>query len=141
MIRRTIGFILTIVAVGIAGYAIAWNQASLEAFIASVGGLGGLVMAAIGLLALFLVVFWPSRWSRNVHRLVLAIAFLVLIFGGGEAFRQAFAQAPWVTFWVILGVVVGFWVLYALTILDRFALPQWLRRLMNENTTQQRPRP
>lgn len=128
MIRKSIGFLLTIVVVGIAGYMIAWNQPALEEFVASVGGLVGLVMAIIGLAILALVVFWPLRWSVTVHRVLLVIAIFVLILGGGETLRQAFTQAPWITLLVILGVVIGLGLLYALTVFDRLALPRWLRR-------------
>lgn len=128
MIRKSIGFLLTIVVVGIAGYMIAWSQPALEEFVASVGGLVGLVMAIIGLAILALVVFWPLRWSVTVHRVLLVIAIFVLILGGGEALRQAFTQAPWITLLVILGVVIGLGLLYALTVFDRLALPRWLRR-------------
>ncbi|HEY8886034.1 MAG TPA: hypothetical protein VIM31_00850 [Candidatus Microsaccharimonas sp.] len=117
-VRKTIGFILTIIVSIAVGYYTAWNQVAIEKFIASIGGLGNILVAIIGLAALVLAIFWPKRWREWVRKLLIASIILVLIFGAGRVFGDAFAQAPWLTVLVLIGVIVVTVALYSLTVLD-----------------------
>lgn len=118
-IRKNIGFIFTLVVGAVAGWLIAWNQASIETFINSIGGIGNILVALVGLGALFFAIFWPKKWSTTVHRLLIAVIILVLIFGGTKVFGTAFAQAPWLTVLIAIGLIVAILVLHSITVVDR----------------------
>jgi hypothetical protein len=118
-IRKNFGFALTLVVGAVAGWLIAWNQASIETFINSIGGIGNILVALVGLAALFLAIFWPKKWSTGGHRVLIAVIILVLIFGGTKVFGTAFAQAPWLTVLLAIGLIIAILVLHSITIVDR----------------------
>lgn len=116
--RKSIGFALTILVFGLVGWVIAWNGAALVDFVASVGGIGNVVLAAVGLAALVLSVFWPQRWNEWLRRSLLIVIFVTLLFGGGEVFGSAFEQAPWLTVLGLAGFILVTAALFSVTVLE-----------------------
>ena len=90
--RKSTGFVVTLLVFGLVGWLIAWYQLALAEFVASVGGIGNVVLASVGLAALVLSVFWPQRWNEWLRRSLLIVIFITLLFGGGEVFGSAFSR-------------------------------------------------
>ena len=124
--RKSIGFILSIATTGALFYWIAWNGKALGEFVASVGGIGNVVLAALGLAALVLSVFWPDGWNEWFRRSLLVVIFVTLLFGGGAVFGAAFEQAPWLTVLGLLGFVLVTALLYSITVLEH-PIASWRR--------------
>jgi hypothetical protein len=117
-VRKTIGFIVTIIASMAAGYYIAWNQVSVGKFIASIGGIGNLIVVLVGVTAIVLVIIWPKRWPVWLHRVLIAVIILVLIVGVGRVFGDAFVHTPWLALLALIAAILVLVVLYSLTVLD-----------------------
>jgi len=116
--RKSTGFVVTLLVFGLVGWLIAWYQLALAEFVASVGGIGNVVLAAVGLAALVLSVFWPQRWNEWLRRSLLIVIFITLLFGGGEVFGSAFEQAPWLTVLGLAGFILVTAALYSVTVLE-----------------------
>ena len=116
--RKSTGFVVALLVVGLVGWLIAWNQEALAEFVASVGGIGNVVLAAVGLAALVLSVFWPQRWHIWIHRVLIAGVIITLLLGGGEVFGSAFEQAPWLTVLGLAGFILVTAALYSVTVLE-----------------------
>lgn len=122
MLRRSLGFVLTVICVLFAGYQLAWHWREID----KLGGLSGL-LGAVGLVAFgLLAVFWRDAWGSSGRRWVTALALVSFLFGGGFI-RNALREAPFVTLAWIVGIAVVLGVLYALTVVD--TTPAWVNRL------------
>lgn len=139
MARRNIGFFLTVLVMFVAGYQLAWHRDVIN----RLGGIGGLLGAALFICLGFLAIFWPDRWSRNGRRgtngrrLVTAGALVAFLFGG-EFIRKALVEAPFVTVIWIAGGIIVLGILYFLTVLDN--TPRMTRRV-NALRARLAPRP
>lgn len=125
-IRRHIGFVLALITLPLAGYAIAWNTAFIQNLVVSSGGIGWFVGAAAVIVISLFVVFWPRKWPKSLRGGLTAIA-LIAAYLFGEPVRNAFLQAPWATIGIIAGVVVWLWVLYGMLVPDKFPVPKFLK--------------
>jgi len=128
-IRRTFGFILALITLPLAGYAVAWNANFVQELIASSGGIGWFLGALAVIVVVFLVVFWPGKWPQALRSVLTAIALLAAFLFGGEPVRNAFLQAPWTTIGVVVGVAVWLWVLYGLLVPDKFPVPKFFKKI------------
>ena len=122
MLRRSLGFVLTVNVLLFAGYQLAWHWKEID----ELGGLSGL-LGAVGLVAFgLLAVFWRDAWGTTGRRWVTFLALVSFLFGGGFI-RNALEEAPLVTLAWIVGIAVVLGVLYALTVVD--TTPRWVTRL------------
>jgi hypothetical protein len=122
MLRRSIGFVLTVIAAMWAGYQFAYHWKEID----QLGGLSGL-LGVVGLVAFgLLAVFWRDAWGVTGRRWVTALALVSFLFGG-EFIRNALEEAPFVTLAWVCGIAVVLGVLYALTVVD--TIPAWVTRL------------
>lgn len=122
MLRRSLGFVLTVVAVLYAGYQLAWHWKEIE----RLGGLTGL-LGAVGLVAFgLLAIFWRDAWGVTGRRWVTFFALVSFLFGG-EFIRNALKEAPLVTLAWVVGIAVVLGILYLLTVVD--TTPGWVNRL------------
>ncbi len=122
MLRRSLGFVLTVISLLFAGYQLAWHSKEIELL----GGLSGL-LGAVGLVAFgLLAVFWRDAWGVTGRRWVTAGALVSFLFGG-EFVRNALKEAPFVTLAWVVGIALVLGVLYFLTVVD--TTPAWVNRL------------
>ena len=122
MLRRSLGFVLTVIVVLVAGYQLAWHRDVID----ELGGLSGL-FGAVGLVAFgLLAVFWRDAWGTAGRRWVTAGALVSFLFGG-EFVRKALEEAPFVTLTWIVGIALVLGVLYFLAVVD--TTPAWVNRL------------
>lgn len=122
MLRRSLGFVLTVIAILFAGYQLAWHRDEID----RLGGLSGL-LGAVGLVAFgLLAVFWRDAWGSTGRRWVTAGALVSFLFGG-EFIRNALEEAPFVTLAWVVGIALVLGVLYFLTVVD--TTPAWVNRL------------
>lgn len=128
MIRKTIAFVVTLVAAGFAGYGIAWNSQLIAGWIAQLGGVVGLLLGALAIVLGLLATMWPQNWRQTpgllwLHRLTILAALAVAAFLTDQL-RSAFTRTPWLSLGILLGTVLVVAALWAFTVLDR--APGWL---------------
>lgn len=119
---RYVGFVLTVLSFFVTGWVFAWNQPAIVELIAQTGGIFPLIGAIIGIVATFLVVFWPSRWSARARSIATA-AVIVGLFIGRDFIMAAITQAPWLSLLVIVGGALWVWFLIGLTVYGQLIPP------------------
>lgn len=117
MIRKTIAFVVTLVAAGFAGYAIAWNSQLVTDWVASVGGIYGFLLGVSDIAVMALAVFWPDSWNKLLHRAAIVAALTVAVLGASQL-SSTLTGTPWATLGIILCAILVVTALWALTIMD-----------------------
>lgn len=113
MIQRSVGFILTSFVMYVAGWQSVWHRDKIE----ELGGIGALISAVLFIGLGVLAIFWPNGWTTNGRRFITAGALFAFLFGG-EFIRNSFLEAPvWTIVW-IAAILIGWTILWAVTIIE-----------------------